>query len=337
MVEAGDFSTDKESQHFLRLGCRFGLHFTGLRFFFTSLGSGYFLFAVRNTPLVLLSVFIFQQTIKARPTLGVFDYNQTFLTQKDMSTEEQFVNWYPYTNGTISSYIQGATSRNRWLLLTLQPMVNPSIGTAPNLLTDIRAGRYDTIITTICSEINSQNASVFIRWGHEMETSQSRYPWSGQPPAEYIAAFQHVVLLMRSLLSLACYFVWSPAGNSNAPSYWVGSAFCNYIGFSLYSYREYDINEYGFPQSFQTLINARYHIAAICNASAPIMLCEMGAYSSKVSSYQNTWIKTALSLMQDYPLLKIAVAFNAPDSVAWTPAGIPDWSISPTLWNASHL
>jgi hypothetical protein len=42
MVEAGGFSTDKESQHFLRMGCRFGLHFTGLRFFFTSLGCGYF-------------------------------------------------------------------------------------------------------------------------------------------------------------------------------------------------------------------------------------------------------------------------------------------------------
>ena len=254
-----------------------------------------------------------------------------------MSTEEQFVDWYPYANGTISSYIQGATSRKRSLLLTLQPMANPTIGAAPNLLNDIRSGRYDTIITTICGEINSQKKSIFIRWGHEMETSQSRYPWSGQRPAEYIAAFQHVVLLMRSLLSPTCYFVWSPAGYSNAPSYWVGSAFCNYIGFSLYSYREYDIVRYGSPQSFQTLINTRYQIAAICNASAPIMLCEMGAYSSKVSTYQNTWIKTALPLMRDYPLLKIAVAFSAPDSVAWTPAGVPNWSISPTLWNTSHL
>jgi beta-mannanase len=295
------------------------------------------LFGVRNTPFVLLSLFLFQQPVKAEPALGVYDYNQTFFAQKDMSTEEQFVDWYPYSNGTISSYIQGATSRNRRLLLTIQPTVNPSIGAAPNLLNDIRSGRYDTIITTICGEINSQKKSVFIRWGHEMETNQPRYPWSGQRPAEYIAAFQHVVLLMRSLLSPTCSFVWSPAGNNNAPSYWVDSAFCDYIGFSLYSYREYDIVRYGSPQSFQTLINGRYQIAAICNAAAPIILCEMGAYSSKVSTYQNTWIKTALSLMPDYPLLKIAVAFNAPDSVAWTPAGVPNWSISPTLWNASHL
>jgi beta-mannanase len=284
---------------------------------------------------VVLSLFIIQ-AIKAQPVLGVYDYVNGFTKASGMIVDEQFVDWYPYTNGTVASYIGRATALNRTLLLTVQPEVNPSIGKSKTLLTDVTAGKYDSVIKQLCTEIKSQGKMVYIRWGHEMETAQGRYPWSGQSPSVYIPAFQHVVTLMRSLAPL-CLFVWSPQGQSNALQYWVGSAFCDEIGFSVYSYREYDIAEYGTPQTFKVLMDARYNIAYRCNPSAPVMICEMGAYSSKQKTYQASWVETALSLMPYYPELKVAVYFNAPDSVKWSPAGIPSFTTTPAIWNTSYL
>jgi endoglucanase len=266
----------------------------------------------------------------ARPAFGVYPLGQ-FHGQEN-TVEKRFIDWYPYLPGTVYNAIQIATQHHRQLLLTLQPMTNPLLGN--DLLDDVTFGKYDDVIRQICREISFGRHSVIIRWGHEMEVRQARYPWSGRSPDKYIAAYRHVVLLMKALIrSPSVTYVWSPDGKPGSSEYWVGADVTNYIGFSVYSFYEYDVRKFGLPQSFQSLMNARNRIVAACNARSfpreiPVIVCEMGAaYSANHPEYQATWIDEAFAAMAHFPLLKIVVYFNSVDSVEWFPHHVPDFRI----------
>jgi endoglucanase len=211
--------------------------------------------------IVLCVVSLYSAT--ARPAFGMYPSGR--FHDQESTVEERFIDWYPYSPGTVYSAIQMATKHHRQLLLTLQPMANPLFGTA--LLHDVTLGKYDDVIRQICREISFRRHSVIIRWGHEMEVRQDRYPWSGRSPGEYIAAYRHVVLLMKSLIqSPYVTYAWSPDGKPGSSEYWVGADVANYIGFSVYSFYEYDVRKFGAPQSFEALMNARSRIVAACNA-----------------------------------------------------------------------
>ena len=157
----------------------------------------------------------------ARPAFGMYPSGQ--FHYKENTVEERFIDWYPYSPGTVYSAIQMAIKHDRQLLLTLQPMADPLIGT--DLLHDVTLGKYDDVIRQICREVSFRGHSVIIRWGHEMEVRQDRYPWSGRSPGKYIAAHRHVVLLMKSLIqSPYVTYVWSPDGKPGSSEYWVGKS-----------------------------------------------------------------------------------------------------------------
>jgi beta-mannanase len=267
----------------------------------------------------------------ARPAFGIYPSGQ--FHDQESTVEERFINWYPYSPGTVYNAIQMATKHHRQLLLTLQPMTNPLLGA--DLLHDVTLGKYDGVIRQICREISFRRHSVIIRWGHEMEVRQDRYPWSGRSPGKYIAAYRHVVLLMKSLIqSPDVTYAWSPEGKPGSSEYWVGADVANYIGFSVYSFYEYDVRKFGAPQSFEALMNARSRIVAACTAwsfptQIPVIVCEMGAaYSPTHPAYQATWIKEAFAAMSHFPLLRIVVYFNSVDTVEWLPHHVPDFRIN---------
>jgi beta-mannanase len=270
------------------------------------------------------------------PNLGIYDWWGTFLDPGTyMAVENWFVSWSQYQPGTITGIMDQVTARDRWLLLTLQPDSDPAISPDPStLLPDVANGLYDGTINAIAADIAAGNHSLFMRWGHEMEQNFGRYPWSGYP-ADYIPAYRHVVELFRSLLASdqPNYYIWSPAGNGNAPAYYPGNDVVDYIGISVYSYKEWDTWFYGFPQTFQTIMTQRNGMINQCNPHAPVMICEMGAASATDPTYQTTWVMAALAQSGYYPNLRTMAYFSAPDSVEWPGvSGIPDFTISPALW-----
>jgi cellulose synthase (UDP-forming) len=263
--------------------------------------------------------------------LGVYDFNRTFLNSNTQAIEHVYIGWARYKSGTISNAMTQAQSRNRWLLLSLEPWADPSISrTQSTLLADVASGKYDQTIFAVCNDIIAAHHALFVRWGHEMELPSNfgRYPWAGTDPAAYVRAYRRVVTLMKANLPTStAYFVWSPAGNNNCNDYYPGDGVVDYTGCSLYSWSAYDLPR-GYSGSFKAFFDPKY--AQLQIHGKPVMVCELGV---EKGDKQAAWLAAAKAVFPNYPRLVSVVYFNSKDSVWWWPNGpIPDWSISPAIF-----
>ena len=97
--------------------------------------------------------------------VGVYDYNQTFLTSTGQTYEHIFLgSWgnlnvlYPQQTGNnVAIALANIRGRNRIPLLTVQPYHISSIGSASSLLSDIAKGKYDRTIVNLCNQIKAYN------------------------------------------------------------------------------------------------------------------------------------------------------------------------------------
>ena len=122
---------------------------------------------------------------------GVYDFPQhkQFSEAKGLAVEHIFVSWLSEL-ATISSAFKYANERNRWLMITVEPFAAEERN-GHQLLRDVVDGTYDSKIMAVCGSIGSLQSPMFVRWGHEMETGDVRYPWSGADADSYIAAYRH--------------------------------------------------------------------------------------------------------------------------------------------------
>ena len=65
-------------------------------------------------------------------------------------------------------------------------------------MTDIAAGKYDSYLTTIGAAVKAGGHPVWLTFAHEMNGTW--YPWGIQAvtPAQWIAAWTHVVTTVRA-------------------------------------------------------------------------------------------------------------------------------------------
>ena len=276
-----------------------------------------------------LILFFLSAMAQSATVRGVYDYNQTFTTQTNMAYEEIFVDWNSWTPGTITSQLNTIRSRNRWPIITIQPYHISSIGTAATLLSDVVAGKYNSVIGAMCSEIEAYDGPLVIRWGHEMEINIGRYDWSTTNYTLYIAAYREAITWYKYYLSGIpnVYYLWSPAGNSDCNKYYPGNSYCDFCGCSVYSWAQYDAME-GLPNAFTGLFGPKYSLLAIHGKA--IFIAECGI---EIANPQAAWITAAVASFPSYSLLTAVIYFNAPDSVAWWSGGpIPNWSISTSIW-----
>jgi beta-mannanase len=264
-----------------------------------------------------------------RVNFGVYDFNNTF-EKTPMAIEHEYVSWNTYASGTIETTLEKIASRNRWPLITVEPWVNETITSSEaELLVDVISGKYDQTITNICRELATFDKPLFLRWGHEMEQGIGRYPWATQNTQEYTDAYRHFVTTCKSVAQNV-YYVWSPAGNNGADTYWPGGEYVDYVGLSLYELSAFDNDIYGKQQSFKELLIEKYD--RVKKFNKPIMIAEFGVFGS--SEFQKKWMSAAFADMDSFELLKSVVYFNAPDSFgAWPEKyGIPDWTIEPSIF-----
>ena len=265
-------------------------------------------------------------------SLGVYDFNRTFVGSNTQAIEHVYISWAGYKSGTVSNAVIQAQSRNRWLLLSLEPWADSSISRNPStLLADVAVGKYDQVILAVCKDIVAAHHPLFVRWGHEMELSGNfgRYPWAGTDAAAYVQAYRRVVTLMKANIPpKTAYYVWSPAGNNNCNTYYPGDEVVDFAGCSLYSWSAYNVPR-GYDGSFTALFDPKY--AQLQIHGKPVMVCELGV---EKSDNQAAWFAAAKAVFSNYPRLTSLVYFNSKDSVRWWPNGpVPDWSISPTIFH----
>ena len=233
-----------------------------------------------------------------RVNYGVYDLNQRFSKAKGVAIEHIFVSWLSTdASDTIRSAFEYANARNRWLMITIEPAA--AEGRRSQLLDDIAAGAYDSTIKSVCRSIGSLQAPMLIRWGHEMETADARYPWSGASGQSYVAAYRHFAERCRAEAP-KIYLVWSPKGGAGLGQYYPGRAFVDLVGLSIYDLPAYDLDHFGTAMSFQNIFVPKYH--RVVAFDQPVIIAEMGV--SGDPSYQARWMAGFFRSAQNFPLLR---------------------------------
>ena len=268
---------------------------------------------------------------RQRVNYGVYDFDQRkpFSEAKGIAVEHIFLSWVSSDAGdTISSSFAYANERNRWLMITIEPFV--AEGRNRNqLLEDIVAGAYNSIIASVCQSMGFLQSSLFVRWGHEMDTGDARYPWSGANGESYKAAYRHFAARCRAVAPKIL-FVWSPRGDPNLAEYYPGREYVDFVGLSLYEFPAYDLDHFGKVQNFRDAFSPRYN--RVTGFEHAVMIAEMGV--SGGPKHQARWMADFFRSLQYFPRLRTVVYFNAKDSPGAWPAkyGIPDWKIDPSIF-----
>jgi cellulose synthase (UDP-forming) len=258
----------------------------------------------------------------------VFEQRKPFSNAKGVAIEHIFVSWLASdVSAAISSSFDYANERNRWLMVTIEPAAMQ--GRSSQLLADIVAGAYDLIIERVCRSIGSLQAPMFVRWGHEMETTDIRYPWSGASGESYIAAFRHFAAKCRADAP-KIYLVWSPKGAAKLTQYYPGREFVDLVGLSVYDLPSYDLDHFGKVIGFRDTFLLKYN--RVVTFDRPVIIAEMGV--SGDASYQARWMADFFRTAKEFPLLRTAVYFNAKDTpgVWGEKYETPDWTIDPNIF-----
>ncbi len=256
------------------------------------------------------------------------DVHRTFSDAKDVAIEHIFISWlYPDLTSDGSSVAERfdySQERNRWLMVTVEPVSDGREPVSGDLLKQIGDGAYDENITAVCKKLGGLNAPIFIRWGHEMDSPNNRYPWSHGSPDDYISAYRHFVTTCREWIRNG-YYIWSPLGVAGFADYWPGKKYVDYVGLIVFGTTQIDILTLGQPRSFTEVFTPLYE--RVIAFDLPVMIAELGVEGEP--AYQDAWLRGLFRNAKQFPLLKTAVYFNAKDVVKWAEElDIPDWRVS---------
>lgn len=228
-----------------------------------------------------------------------------------------------------------------YVLLSLEPFT--SAGGSGSALTDTAGGKNDIILQGLAATLRAyDDRRIMVRWAQEMELIQS-FPWSGQSPANYTAAWRYMVSYLRKAGLGDITWMWSPAGNNNAQSYYPGASFVDVVGLTLLSYDDWHKQyNYGGDGTFMTLFSEKYRNVA--GLGKPIIIAELGVAAassmkndSNITALKNRWMDDALGDLPQYPLLVGSVYFNCENPPNFTNT-VPDWRLVDldALWSPNE-
>ncbi|MEK7603808.1 MAG: glycosyl hydrolase [Patescibacteria group bacterium] len=280
--------------------------------------------------LVLAIIFLILGLISYLTTspkvIGMYDPDDAFITEKGITMRSDYFAWNKDLS-VIAIELKRATEQQRAFLVTIEPWPEP-VGfryeSNNDLLKAIIEGEYDQTTNNICDILSTAQVPVYIRWGHEMELENSRYPWSHSTPELYIQAYRHFVDTCRTKGNLFK-FVWSPAGEAGLENYWPGKKYVDVIGLSIYSFDQYDEKHIGHKRSFKEVFIPRYD--RVKNYRKPVLIAEIGVTGT--DNYKLEWIGWMMNDLHNYKRLIGFVYLNTMDPQAVWEEGLdnPDWRL----------
>jgi len=197
---------------------------------------------------------------------------------------------------------------------------NPNAGG----LRAIAGGRYDAYIDAWAKEAKNFGYPFFLRFGHEMN-DPSRYPWGPQnnEPADYIAAWRHVVDRFQELGADNAVWVWSPhPAYANYGGFYPGEDYVDWVGLTTLNYGT--AAPWSRWWTFDEICAKSY--ADLSEYGKPLMLTEFGCLPSGGDRAQ--WFREALeALPLQYPAVKAVVFFHAYEDNTVTFQFL-DWSLT---------
>jgi endoglucanase len=220
--------------------------------------------------------------------------------------------------------LRGALARTRdraTLLVTVEPF--STTADSASVLDDVANGARDEELRQLARTARAATPQVvLVRWGHEMELS-TLYPWSGQDPDLYRRAFRHVVTVFREEGATNVRWVWSPAGIAGAEAYYPGDDVVDYVGLTVLGDEGWD-RGFGLPpQSFADILRPRY--ALIERFEKPVIVAEAGVSGTR--ERRSRWLRDANRALDDMPLVRAIVYFNAANTPNTIVPTQPDWRV----------
>jgi len=110
-------------------------------------------------------------------------------------------------------------------------------------LAAIASGRYDSYLTSYAEAVRSYRGPVILGFGHEMNGSWYSWGYRHTSPADFVAAWRHIVTLFRGLGARNVTWMWTVnvmhAGRSIAQPapWWPGSKYVTWVGLDGYYYQ----------------------------------------------------------------------------------------------------
>lgn len=192
-----------------------------------------------------------------------------------------------------------------------------------NGMTAVARGDYDFYIKSWALDAKAFGKNMFIRLGHEMNDPY-RYPWGPQnnEPAEFVAAWKHVVELFRELDVENVIWVWAPQpAYLRYGEFYPGDAYVDWVGIGALNYGT--VASWSKWWSFHEIFGNYYQWLDMYHK--PMMITEMS--SLNVGGNREDWfIEAFTELPQKYPSLKGVIFFNDNDDKTTLNKSL-DWSI----------
>jgi beta-mannanase len=206
-------------------------------------------------------------------------------------------------------------------MITWQPQRQPGSWLAPGQtdvdqpafdLAALASGRYDAYVTSWADAAKAFGGVVFVRLMHEMNGDW--YPWGqgvngNTGPAQYVAAWRHVVGIFQAQGATNVRFVWCASGSATLtalPALYPGDATVSWIAFD-------DYNRDRPWQTFTQLATPVYDTIAPLT-TRPMMVAETatpeeaGSPSAKASWITSTFLQ---EIPASFPRVEAALYFDS--------------------------
>jgi beta-mannanase len=260
-------------------------------------------------------------------SIGVYDPEGAFGSASNVGIEHVFIPWVDVELGSLGAADAYAAERGRKLLVTIEPWSWSQERNGPprDLRDGILTGRYDDTISQVCTKLSTLKSPVAVRWGHEMDMKNGRYPWSDWRPQDYVSAYRHFVDICRRHAPKATY-MWSPRGERNLRAFYPGYDYVDAIGLSVFGLQSYDSFALGSERDFTTLFRPGYDLARTFDK--PIFISEFGC--SGDAAYAKRCNDLSSGTLEQFPLLEGVVYYSSMETGDWPAAyGKPDWRVIP--------
>jgi mannan endo-1,4-beta-mannosidase len=212
-----------------------------------------------------------------------------------------------------AAFATAAAKRGAETLVQIAPQNTP--------LASIVSGRYDSYLRKYARAVKAFRSPVILSFGHEMNGTWYSWGLGQTPPAEFVAAWRHIVNLFRNLGTRNVVWMWTVniiglPHHSPAPTqWWPGSSYVNWVGIDGY-YRSPAVR---FDSVFgPTIANVREL------THDPILIAET---ATEPSPEQSAQITDLFSGVRTYGLLGF-VWFNEDDFSASSPRVIQHWRLT---------
>lgn len=252
---------------------------------------------------------------------GAYDPEGNFADDTDVSIEHVFLPWDGVDLDTLRLADAYALTRDRSLLVTVEPWIWGAKQSAQDLRSDILSGQRDATMRGICEVIATLESPVTLRWAQEMDSTSGHFPWSKWVPADHIAAYRRMIDVCRSVAP-DIRVMWSPAGEDGMQDYYPGDDVVDVIGLSVFGAQEFDELHRGGAQSFVDILQPRYDRAI--GFGKPIIVAELGFTGDQ--TYIADWYNAVRQVDDRFAALEAVVYFDRQEVWSWPfDFGLPDW------------